>query len=289
MVGVYGKATRRGSFMSKVVVAGALLVLILGVASGCSSVKPDAGFEGVLVRKPVLFGKGGVDDTPVKVGLKYVAISTSSILVDMRPRQQEITFDDLFTLDGVPLDFHAAVQYRITDSVKLVKEFGADDGPNGMGFWHRTLEQRFRQLVRDAVKKHGLNEMAINVSAADAVDAEITARFTGEIKEKGVPIQLLGVTLGRASPPDAIKHQRIATAEQEQRQKTEQQAKLAEDQRRAHEESRALADNAYRESMKLNVDQYIQLMQIEMLKQTCTGGKCTFISSGVVPVLEVKR
>jgi hypothetical protein len=80
----------------------------------------------------------------------------------------------------------------------------------------------------------------------------------------------LGVTLGRATPPDAIKHQRIATAEQEQRQKTEQQAKLAEDQRRrAHEESRALADNAYRESMKLSVEQYIELMRINMLQQAC--------------------
>jgi uncharacterized membrane protein YqiK len=79
--------------------------------------------------------------------------TTSAIVVDMRPRQQEVTFDDLFTADGVPLDFHSAIQYRITDSVKLVRDFGADDGPNGMGFFARNLEQSYRMIVRDAVKK----------------------------------------------------------------------------------------------------------------------------------------
>jgi regulator of protease activity HflC (stomatin/prohibitin superfamily) len=267
---------------------GVLMLLLAVGLTACGSAAPDAGEEAVLIRQPRFFGHGGVDDTPVRTGLKYVAPSTRVVMVNMQPRQQEITFDDLFTADGVPLDFHSAVQYRITDSVKLVRDFGADDGPKGMGFFVRNLEQQYRMIVRDAVKKHGLNEMAINVSAADAVDREVTDRFKEVIANVGVPITLLGVTLGRASPPDAIKHQRIATAEQEQRQKTEQQAKLAEDQRRAHEESRALADNAYRESMKLSVEQYIALMQINMLRETCAGGKCTFINGAVSPVFPVK-
>jgi regulator of protease activity HflC (stomatin/prohibitin superfamily) len=255
-----------------------LVIASLCGLSACTMASPDAGQEAVLVKKPWIFGHGGVVAESVKPGMTFAAITTSAIYVPMLPRQQEITFDDLFTLDGVPLDFHSAVQYRITDAVKLVREFGADDSAEGMGFFKRNLEQPYRMIVRDAVKKHGLNEMAINVSAAQAVDEEVTARFTSVIKSLGVPITLLGVTLGRASPPDAIKHQRIATAEQEQRQKTEQQAKLAEDQRRAHEESRALS-----------VEQYIALMQINMLKEVCAGGKCTFISSGAaVPVLPVR-
>jgi regulator of protease activity HflC (stomatin/prohibitin superfamily) len=267
----------------------ALIVVLALTAAACSTAEPDAGFEAVLVRKPMFIGSGGVDATPVKTGLRYIAGTTSAIVVDMRPRQQEVTFDDLFTADGVPLDFHSAIQYRITDSVKLVRDFGADDGANGMGFFHRNLEQGYRMIVRDAVKKHGLNEMAINVTAAQSVDDEVTARFNELIVKSGVPISLLGVTLGRASPPDAIKHQRIATAEQEQRQKTEQQAKIAEDQRRAHEESRALADNAYRESMKLSVPQYIELMRINMLQQACAKATCTFINGGgVVPTIDVK-
>lgn len=264
------------------------IAVIALLVAGCNSASPDAGFEAVIVRKPLFFGHGGIDSTPVKTGLTWLAPSTRVIDVDMRPRQQEITFDDLFTSDGVPLDFHSAIQYRITDSVKLVKDFGADDGPEGMGFFHRNLEQAYRMIVRDAVKKHGLNEMAINVSAAQSVDDEVTARFSEVIAKTGVPITVLGVTLGRASPPDAIKHQRIATAEQEQRQKTEQQAKLAEDQRKAHEESRAAADNAYRESMHLNVEQYLSLQQIGMLRDVCSRGACTFINGQATAVLPVK-
>jgi regulator of protease activity HflC (stomatin/prohibitin superfamily) len=105
----------------------------------------------------------------------------------MRPRQQEVTFDDLFTADGVPLDFHSAIQYRINDSVKLVRDFGADDGPNGMGFFARNLEQSYRMIVRDAVKKHGLNEMAITVTAAQSVDDEVTARFSEIIAKNRRP------------------------------------------------------------------------------------------------------
>lgn len=265
-----------------------LIASVALLATACSTAEPDAGHEAVLVMKPMFVGSGGVDPTPIKAGLTYIAPTTTAVDVNMQPKQQEVTFDDLFTADGVPLDFHSAIQYQIVDSVKLVKEFGADDSKDGMGFFGRTLEQPYRMIVRDAVKKHGLNEMAINVSAAQSVDEEVTTRFSEAIARIGVPIKLLGVTLGRASPPDAIKHQRIATAEQEQRQKTEQQAKLAEDQRKAHEESRALADNAYRESMKLDVNQYMQLMQINMLKETCAGGKCTFINGSALPVLNVK-
>ena len=33
--------------------------------------------------------------------------------------------DDLMTADGVPIDFHAVISYIVTDSVKLVRDFGA--------------------------------------------------------------------------------------------------------------------------------------------------------------------
>lgn len=267
-----------------------VIVLACAVfAAGCSPVTPDAGQEAVLVMKPMFFGSGGIVESPVKTGLNWTAFTTSAIYVDMRPRQQEVAFDDLFTSDGVPLDFHSAIQYRITDSVKLVRNFGADDSEHGMGFFNRVLRQPYQMIVRDAVKKHGLNEMAIAVSAAESVDAEVTNRFKQVIASSGVPIELLGVTLGRANPPDAIKHQRIATAEQEQRVNTERQRKLAEDMRRGAEESRAASDNAYREAMRLSPDQFLQLEQIKMWHDVCGGGKCSFlIGGGAVPTISVR-
>lgn len=86
-----------------------------------------------------------------------------------------------------------------------------------------------------------MNEMAITVTAAEEVDAEVTVHLENLIRETGVPIKLIDLSLGRANPPDAVKHQRIETATQEQRIITEQQRKLAEDQRKMAEESRAAA------------------------------------------------
>jgi regulator of protease activity HflC (stomatin/prohibitin superfamily) len=135
------------------------VVAAIGLLSvACSTAEPNAGQEVVLVQKPMFFGSGGVDPTPVKTGLVYIALTTDAIPVNMQPRKQEISFDDLFTSDGVPLDFHATVQYQVTDSVKLVRDFGADDGPHGMGFFLRVIDAPLRSAARDAVKKHGLSK-----------------------------------------------------------------------------------------------------------------------------------
>lgn len=59
------------------------VLLVVGLAIGCRTVQPDAGHEAVLVRKPLSFGSGGVDPTPVTTGLKYVAFTTTGIDINM--------------------------------------------------------------------------------------------------------------------------------------------------------------------------------------------------------------
>jgi len=41
------------------------VLLVVALAIGCRTVQPAAGHEAVLVRKPLSFGSGGVDPTPV--------------------------------------------------------------------------------------------------------------------------------------------------------------------------------------------------------------------------------
>ena len=89
------------------------VLLLVGLAVGCRTVQPDAGHEAVLVRKPLLFGSGGVDPTPVKTGLKYVAFTTTGIDVNMQPLRIDVEFSDLMTTDGVPIDFHAVLTLQI--------------------------------------------------------------------------------------------------------------------------------------------------------------------------------
>jgi hypothetical protein len=258
--------------------------------TACSTVRPDAGHEAVLVRKPLIFGSGGVDDTPVKTGLKYVAFTTESVDVNMQPRRIDVEFTDLMTSDGVPIDFHAVLTLQVVDSVKLVRDFGADVSGNVPGFWMRNLEQPFRTAVRDAVKAHGMNEMAIQATAAADVDRVVTEQLLGIVKDTAVPVRILDVSLGRANPPDAILHQRVETAAQEQRINTEKQKKLAEDQRKLAEESRAAADQAYNQKMGLNTEQYVALQAIQMQRDVCAKGSCTFIyGANATPLLNLRQ
>jgi hypothetical protein len=272
--------------MKKLSVLSVLLCSFL--ATACGSVRPDAGHESVLVYKPFIFGSGGCGPDVIKTGLTWVAASTSGVEVNVQPRQQLVTLDDLMTSDGVPLDFQASIQYVITDSRKLVCEFGADDSPNGMGFFQRTLLQPFLAITRNAVKRHGLNEMAINVSASEAVDVEVTKNFQQVVSETGAPIKLLGITLGRANPPDAIKSQRIETAEQQQRVLTERQKGLAEDERATAERKRATADKAYNNEMGINTEQWLGLQRIQAFRETCGNGKCTIVTDGVNGLVSIK-
>lgn len=262
-----------------------VLVTVLVVITGCSTYGPDAGHEVVLIKKPWFFGHGGIVDVPVKTGRTFTAITTSGVDVYMQPQKLETELPDTMTSDGVPITFHAIMVIQVTDSVSLIKNFGEN--------WYRNnMEEQFKTMVRQAVRKRGMNETAISTTALDAIDAEIRDALIAFLNEKKLPIKLVTMTVGRANPPDSVKHQRIDTATQEQRIQTEKQTKLAEDQRLQAEQSRAAADNAYREAMHLSPEQFIQLETIKMQEQVCgPHGKanCTFIQNGATPVYNLGR
>jgi regulator of protease activity HflC (stomatin/prohibitin superfamily) len=258
----------------------------MGLIVGCHSYAPNAGHEIVLVKKPIFFGHGGVDPNPVKTGRTYAAISTDGVDVNMQPHKYDVNLPDTMTKDGVPIEFHAIMVLKVSDSVALIRSFGPD-------WYSNNLEEPFRTMVRQAVRKRGMNETAISTTALDEIDNEIRDQLRPFLKEKGLPVELVTMTVGRANPPDSVRTQRIATATQEQRIQTEQQMKLAEDQRAAAETSRAKADNAYREAMGLSPQQFIQLETVKMQRDVCgEQGKatCTFIQNGgAQPIYDVTR
>jgi hypothetical protein len=277
--------------MKRAIVAAFGIFVVSGLV-GCSVASPNAGHEAVWMEKPMFFGHGGVDQTPVMAGREYGAMTSDAIDVDMLPQRVDMEFDDMMTSSGVPVSFHVVATFRVTDPVKLVSQFGADRDEKNWGFWTRNLDQPMSNAVRDAVKKRDMQEMAISQTAADAVGQEVNAAAINIVQKLGVPIVFTAVNVGRVNPPDAIKNQRIETAAQEQRAITMQQTKLAEDQRKAAEQSRASADNAYREAMQLSPDQFLQLERIKMQIEVCghQGSNCTFFIGGnVTPVNDVGR
>jgi hypothetical protein len=263
----------------------AVMAALFAVLGGCSRFSPDAGHEIVIVMKPMFFGHGGIDPESVKVGLTYGAFTSSGVDVYMQPQKFETELSDTMTSDGVPITFHAIMVLQVTDSVALIRSFGPD-------WYNNNLQEPFRTMVRQAVRKRGMNETAISTTALDAIDEEIRDQLQKFIATKNLPVKLVTMTVGKANPPDSVKHQRIETATQEQRIQTEKQKKLAEDQRMQAEQSRANADNAYRESMHLSPDQFIQLETIKMQAAVCgEEGKatCTFIQNGVTPVYNLHK
>jgi len=91
------------------------------------------------------------------------------------------------------------------------------------------------------------------------------------------------MTVGKANPPDAIKNQRIETATQEQRIQTGEADETCRGSAAAGEQSRANAENAYREAMHLSPEQSFSWEQ-SRCKGKCCGGNgkagCTFIQNG---------
>jgi len=261
-----------------------LLAALAALVTGCSTYGPDAGEEVVLVKKPWFLGHGGVVDDPVKTGRTFTAMSTAGIYVNMQPQKLDVVLPDTMTSDGVPITFHAVMVVQVTDSVGLIKTFGPS--------WYRNnLEQQFATMVRQAVRRHGMNETAISTTAIDSIDAEIRDALVAYLMLKQLPLRLITMTVGRANPPDSVKNQRIETAAQQQRIQTETQKKLAEDSRLMAEQSRAAADNAYREAMHLSPEQFIQLEQIKMQEHVCGTPKtaCTFIQNGATPVYNLGK
>lgn len=260
------------------------LIAIAGMAvffaTGCQRSSPDAGHEIVLVAKPLLFGHGGIDREPVKTGSTFIALTTSEVDVDMQPRQYPVHFDDLMSSDGVPLDFDAVIRLQVTNSVDLISNFGEK-------WYTNNVEKEFQNRVRQAVRKHGMNETAISTTAIEAIDKEVSDAIEAYLVSAKLPVRLIQVTVGKANPPDSVKNQRIETAAQEQRALTEAKRKLAEDARKMAEESRASADNAFRNAMQMSPDQYLRLETIKMQWDVCRGGKCTFLFSDgkVTPIV----
>lgn len=248
---------------------------------GCKSVAPDAGHEVVIIRKPLIFGHGGVAAQTVKTGRSYFAVTTQTVDVNMQPMQFAVHFEDLMSNDGVPLDFDSVIRLQVTDPVKLVRDFG----PN---WYDNNIKAEFMNRVRQAVRKHGMNETAISTKAIEEIDDEVTGSMAEYFKQAALPVRLMQVTVGKANPPDSVKHQRIDTAVQEQRQLTERQRKLAEDQRKEAEASRAVADNAYRQAIGLSPELFIQLEAINMQKEVCAKTGCTFVAPSVGAIVGAK-
>lgn len=266
--------------MKKTILLAALMAATIPVLSGCGYASVDAGEEGVLIRKPWFVGHGGVDPETVKTGTELVAHSTEVINIPVTPLTFPINFEDIMPANGIPLDFQTTVRMQITAPAVLVEHWngGHKDEHHELDhqwFWGNIAPQ-YSNLVRQAVRRYPMNELAMTGTAIDAVDREVFTQLSAFIAANHMPVRLLSITVGRAHPPQAILDQRTETAAQEQRQQTMVATQAAEVARLQAEQARANADNAYRVQMGLNPEQFVELKRIEMQTQACQHSTCIF-------------
>lgn len=239
----------------------------------------EPGHELVINDKPYFFGHEGVRPETVKEG-RVLLFATSSVQsINMQPAAVSVAIDDFSSSDNILLDFETTIQYRYTSAVDLVVNFGDK-------WFENNIQRQYLAIVRDAVKKYTMTQMMSDQQTATDMDVFITAELQKLVRDSKLPIEILGVSLGRAKPNSTVLNQMNETAAQQQREKTMVAAKKAEDARKEAEGARADADNQYRNKIGLDAAQFIQLEQAKLYSSACAkqGATC-IVTTGTQPLV----
>lgn len=239
-----------------------VLLLIAMTITSCSVASVDADEELVFVKKPIIFGKGGVEKEPLTSGSEWRWFSTDEVKFKVSPTQYEEKFQDIFTADNTPIDLSANILLQIKkgETPVLLEGFGED--------WYKNnIQTQFIKYVRDEISKYPMKELTSKREIYDSVEKVVLDKVQTIIDTKKIPVNVLSVIVNRAVPKDDVMDELARTAMQIQAQETQEQRAKTEMAREQAEIKRAQADKAYQMQMNLTADQYIRLRQIEIEKE----------------------
>lgn len=232
--------------------------------SSCHFVNCDADEEAVLVEQPWFWGHGGVDMTPATTGNTWAFPTTSAVFFKTTPQRYDEAFDDIFSNDNTPLDFHSyiTIQIKKGKSPILLTNYGVD--------WYKNnIQTKYRNFTREEVSKYSPFDLISNREVLNKIDSAVIAKVNDYLAELSksaeFPIVITQVTTGHAKPNDDQLTEMNATAAAIQKTKTQERNKEMEIIRAEAEKARAYADKAYMNAMNLSADQFIQLKYIEMI------------------------
>lgn len=237
-----------------------LVVMVLAISLvSCHGVAPDAGEEAVLIKKPWIFGSGGVVATPVETDLTWCFMSTSSETFNIKPVQMTETFDDVITSDNVPVDFKAYISLQIIkgETPILYENFGVE-------WYNNNVKEPFRTLLRNYSKQQKLFELTTDATVLSAGEVEVEAQIKDLIKRKNIPVKVIKVTIGKISPPADVTKETTKTAAEKQKTRTNIEREIAEKTRAGAEKQSAIADKAYQKEFGMSVDQYLEFKKLEL-------------------------
>lgn len=234
---------------------------------------------GVYVEKPYIFGSGGVDSQVLTTGRYFHFESTTLVKVPKTPVTVPIPFQDLATADNNLLDFDSSVTYVINDPVAMASL--------SANWFASSINRQYANIVRRVVMGQSFSDVMSSSKVNQEMDLEITEKLTALVKETKLPITIVDVSLGKATPNKEVLTEMNATAAEQQRQKTLTQRKTSEDLRRESETARAAADSAYQVKMGMSVEQLVDLQKTQLMASACEASNSCLLINGSAPSLLV--
>lgn len=239
---------------------------IMLLITSCTVVAPNAGEEAVLIHKPIIFGRGGVDNTPVETGLQYTWFSTDYVIVSMLPQKFDEKLDDATSNDNTLLDFNTQIQLQVRDNKSpiLIENYGEN-------WYERVIQEAYRNVVRGYISNFGPFDLMSNREVLDSINHAVKIDIEQYIasltnKHGELPVEVINVVIGRAIPNDKQKAEMDNTAAATQAKRTEEASFEHFKAKEASERQRAIADKAYMKELGLTTEQFIQLKAWDIIK-----------------------
>lgn len=262
-------------------------LIMLTCLTSCYRVSPDAGQESVLVYKPMFFGHGGVDESPVSTGSTWVSMTTDHVEFVLTPITVTEDFVNMIPSDNTPVSFSAylKVQVRQGSTPNLYSKFGEK-------WYEHSLQATFRTLVRDRASQFKMLELASKREISAKLEKDIFAEISEYAKKLNLPVDILQVSIGAITPPQEVLTETKNTAAQNQSILTQASRANAETARKQAEINKADADKAYRTEMGMTTAEYLQLRQLEIEKEKVElikdNKNISIIFGNASPVLPIK-
>jgi hypothetical protein len=254
------------------------LIYLLSVAmlalSSCNLARVDADEEGVFVKKPWFFGRGGVSDDVLTQGTSWKVLSTDFITYKNVPVKYEEKFDDVMSDDNTPVDLQAYVILRVNKG-----KSGALHQNYGQSWYENNIRETFRKSIRDRVSTWPMYDLTSNREVCERIENEVSAlmnEYFGRLNaDKEFPVSIMNIVMDRARPNQEVMEEINKTASQIQAKQTQIKQREMEAEREKTEKQRAKADKAYQQEMALTAEQFIMLrgLEMEMQKVEMVRGK----------------
>lgn len=233
--------------------------------TSCSLCGVDGTEEGVFIKKPLFFGKGGVEMQALTDGSEWKVFSTDFVTYTNIPVKYTEVFDDVFCNDNTPMDLSAHITLQLVKGKSPVLHSNY-----GFNWYDNVVKETFRKTVRNFISTYDMYTLTSDREVYDAIEVDIAEKlgqyFIDISSTKEFPITIVNVVVDKAKPNNSVMEELNKTATMAQAKLTEIKQQEVEDQRKVTEHKRALADMEYRRTMNMTSAEYIQLRTLEVIE-----------------------